>query len=81
MHSSKISFRSRVVLAYLVLFLLAVTWPGALITNRFDPQILGLPFNLAWPAGWVVLGFALLIWLDRAVTAGEDATNASDGDA
>ncbi len=68
-----VKFRTGVVLAYLVAFLLSVTWPGATLTNRFEPQILGLPFNLAWVAGWVVLGFVLLIWLDRAVTAAHDA--------
>ncbi len=73
MSSPRVTFRSRVVLVYVGMFLLAVTWPGATLTNRFEPQIFGLPFNLAWGAGWVVLGFVLLLWLDRAVTQDETA--------
>jgi len=55
-----------------VVFAVAVTWPGMTLVNRIDPMILGLPFNLAWVAGWVVIGFVLLVLLDRAVTREED---------
>ena len=61
-----------------------MTWPGATFFNSFEPLILGLPFNLAWPAGWVLLGFVVLIWLNLAVEAEEDAGNTgadSQGDA
>lgn len=74
--SARVRFRTRVVLGYLAVFLIAVTWPGALPFNRFEPQILGLPFNLAWPAAWVLAGFVLLLWLDRAVAAEEENTDA-----
>ena len=82
--SPRVRFRSWVIGVYLVGFLLAVTWPGATFFNSFEPQVLGLPFNLAWPAGWVLLGFVVLIWLNLAVEAEEDAGNAgtdSRGDA
>ncbi|MEM8800588.1 MAG: hypothetical protein AAGF15_10970, partial [Pseudomonadota bacterium] len=34
------------VAAYILVFLLATVWPGALLFNRVEPLILGLPFNL-----------------------------------
>lgn len=77
--SRKVRFRTRVVFGYLALFLVAVTWPGAVPFNRFEPQILGLPFNLAWPAAWVLAGFVLLLWLDRAVSAEEADSNGEVG--
>ena len=63
---------ARLTKAYVVLFALAVTWPGMALANRVEPLVLGLPFNLAWVAGWVVIGFVLLVLLDRAVTREED---------
>jgi hypothetical protein len=46
---------------YLVLCLGALTWPGyALVGNRIEPQVLGLPLSLAWNAGWVSLTFLAL---------------------
>jgi len=42
---SKGSVRA-LVTAYLVLFLLATTWPGAMLFNKAEPLMLGLPFNL-----------------------------------
>ncbi|MEO0883694.1 MAG: hypothetical protein AAFY34_13335 [Pseudomonadota bacterium] len=34
------------VIAYMLLFLLATTWPGAMLFNHVQPLVLGLPFNL-----------------------------------
>jgi len=62
----------RITKAYVVLFALAVTWPGMTLFNRVEPLVLGLPLNLVWVAGWVVLGFVLLVLLDRATTREED---------
>ena len=67
-----VRLRARIVVAYLVCFVLAVTWPGAMFFNGFEPQILGLPFNLAWPTFWVLLGFVVLVWLNFAVEARDD---------
>ena len=47
---------------YVLGFAAAVTWPGMLLFNRLEPQILGLPFNMAWTAGWLVLG-VLVLWM------------------
>jgi hypothetical protein len=52
--------------AFFVLFLVAVTWPGYLPFNRITPSVLGLPLSFAWPAIWVVLGFLVLVLLDRS---------------
>ena len=49
---------------FLVLFAIAVTWPGMVPFNRIHPLILGLPFSMAWIALWVVLSFLVLLLVD-----------------
>ena len=47
---------------YVAICALAVTWPGyALIGNRVEPFILGLPFVFFWTILWVVLTFFALV--------------------
>ena len=47
---------------YVVICALAVTWPGyALVGNRVEPFILGLPFVFAWTILWVGLTFVVLV--------------------
>jgi TRAP-type C4-dicarboxylate transport system permease small subunit len=39
----------------------ALTWPGyEWLGNRIEPYVLGIPFSLAWVAGWVILSFVAL---------------------
>lgn len=47
------------------LYVVALTWPGAVPFNRFSPQVFGLPFAFFWVALWVVLGGVVLFALDR----------------
>jgi len=56
--------RPKVVLAYMVFFLVASIWPGASLVNRLEPSVLGLPFNFAWYAFLIVGAFVVLLWLD-----------------
>jgi hypothetical protein len=50
---------------YFGVMLVVVTWPGALPFGRVRPLVLGLPFSLAWIAGWI-LGAVFVLWgLDR----------------
>ena len=56
----------RLTIAYMIAFLLAVTWPGFLIFNHVQPIIFGLPFNLFCIALLVVGGMAVLLLLYRA---------------
>ncbi len=51
---------------FLVLFAVAVTWPGMVPFNRIHPLIWGLPFSMAWIALWVILSFLVLLIVDRA---------------
>ena len=53
----------RLVAAYLVVFLLATTWPGAQIFNRPEPFVIGLPFNLFVLAGLITVALGLLALL------------------
>ena len=52
---------------YVASALFCLTWPGYdLLGNRVDPRVFGLPFNMAWVAGWalascVVMGAYLFV--------------------
>jgi len=50
---------------YFVLALIFVTWPGLVPFARIRPLILGLPFAMAWIAGWVAGSAVVLYLLDR----------------
>ena len=51
--------------AYLLLAMICVTWPGFLPFARIEPFIFGLPFGMAWIAGWVAGVVVVLYLLDR----------------
>ena len=51
--------------AYLVVAMICVTWPGFVPFARVEPQILGLPFAMAWVAGWVAGVFVVLALVER----------------
>lgn len=53
----------RLTAAYMVGFLLAVTWPGFTLFNRVTPIVIGLPFNLFCIAVFIVIGMAVLALL------------------
>lgn len=36
---------------------LAMIWPGALIANRIEPTVLGLPFLFFWYILWMLILF------------------------
>jgi hypothetical protein len=57
---------------FFLLFTAAVTWPGLIPFNRFQPTILGLPFTMAWIAFWVVLSFVVLLLVDRLEGSGRE---------
>ncbi len=54
----------RLVIAFFVLYLVAVTWPLAMWVSDPLPLIFGLPLPLAWSILWIVLGFVVLLVLD-----------------
>ena len=40
----------------------ALVWPGyAVLGNRIDPRVLGLPFSFAWNIIWVLASFVALV--------------------
>jgi TRAP-type C4-dicarboxylate transport system permease small subunit len=46
---------------YVVVCIAALVWPGYdWFGNRIEPFVLGVPFSLAWVAGWVLLTFVVL---------------------
>jgi len=52
---------SKGMLLYFSVCTLAMVWPGALIANRIDPMIMGLPFFFFWYVAWVFVMFIGLI--------------------
>ena len=52
-------------IAYFSLMLVFTTWPGMLPFARVYPLVLGLPFSMAWLAGWISGGVVVLFLLDR----------------
>ena len=50
---------------YFIAMLLSVTWPGMVPFAKVEPFILGLPFSLAWIAGWIAGSVIVLFLLDR----------------
>jgi cbb3-type cytochrome oxidase subunit 3 len=61
-----------IAVGFLLLFLLAVTWPGMLPFNRVRPLVLGLPFSLAWVTLWVALACLVLWWIHATGRKGDD---------
>ena len=61
------------VVAYMAVFLVVTTWPGALLFNKVRPLIFGLPFNLFFIALIIVGALCLLVALyRREQRSGED---------
>ena len=58
--------------AYLVFALIAVTWPGMTPFARIEPLVLGLPFSMAWIAGWIAGVVVVLALRDRVEKRNRD---------
>jgi len=54
----------RVVIAFFVLYFVAVTWPLAMWVSDPLPLVFGFPLPLAWSILWILLGFVVLLILD-----------------
>ena len=50
---------------YLVVALVAVTWPGMVPFARIRPLVFGLPFSFFWVAAWIAGVVPVLYLLDR----------------
>lgn len=57
------------VTAHFAVCVLAMVWPGALIANRVEPYVLGLPFLFFWYAAWMMVLF-IGMWVAYAVRHG-----------
>ena len=68
---------------YLILALVCVVWPGFVPFARVRPLVLGLPFSMAWIAGWVAGTAVVLALLDLVERKYRTAPGASSpgGDA
>jgi hypothetical protein len=50
--------------AFLIVYTLAVTYPGIIPFNRVRPFIFGLPFVFFWVVLWIVIGLIVLLITD-----------------
>ena len=57
---------------YFLICTLAMIWPGAVIANRIEPMILGLPFLFFWYVAWVFIVFVGTLILYRLEFGGKD---------
>ena len=55
----------------MLLFFLSAVWPGAMLFNRIEPFVLGLPFNLFFIALMIVGALCLLAALYISETRSE----------
>lgn len=56
---------------YFLVCTLAMIWPGAVIANRIEPMILGLPFLFFWYVFWVFAVFVGTLILYRLEYGGK----------
>lgn len=57
------------VAAHFAICVLAMIWPGALIANRIEPYVMGLPFLFFWYVLWMAVLF-LGLWIAYAIRHG-----------
>lgn len=62
----------RIVFGIFLLNLLAVTWPVASLFRSAEPFVFGLPFSMAWPIIWILIGWITLLVLDHFEKREED---------
>lgn len=66
---------SKSMLLYFAVCTLAMVWPGALIANRIDPMIMGLPFFIFWYVAWVFvmfIGLLITYWQEGQEAADDE---------
>lgn len=54
----------RLAIGLFLVYLLAVTWPGATLFRSAEPLVFGLPLSMAWPTAWILIGWVTLLVLD-----------------
>ena len=59
---------------YFAAMLFSVTWPGMTLFSQVYPLVLGLPFSMAWIAGWIAGSVLVLYLLDRVEKRARDET-------
>ena len=67
--------RKKIIIGMSIYFLvctLAMIWPGAVVANRIEPMILGLPFLFFWYVAWVFMVFVGTLILYRLEYGGKD---------
>lgn len=67
--------RRKIIIGMSIYFLvctLAMIWPGAVVANRIEPMILGLPFMFFWYVAWVFMVFVGTVILYRLEYGGKD---------
>ncbi len=55
----------RLAIAIFILNLLALTWPVLTLFQAPEPLVFGFPMSMAWPIGWILIGWLTLLLLDH----------------
>ena len=66
----------RFAIAFFVVYVIAVTWPGVMLFRGPEPFLFGMPLALVWTAAWIVASFFVLIRLDQVYGRAERAHDA-----
>jgi len=61
----------RSAIAFFVVYVIAVVYPGVVPFRGPRPFLFGMPFAMVWTAAWVVASFFVLLLLERAYRAAE----------
>ena len=61
----------RIVVVGFLINLIAVIWPVLTLVRSPEPFVFGLPLTMAWPIGWIIVGWILLLFLDHFEERGE----------
>lgn len=56
---------------YFLVCTIAMIWPGAVVANRVEPMVLGLPFFFFWYVLWVFMVFVGALILYRLEHGGK----------
>ena len=62
----------RLAIGVFLLYLLAVTWPGATLFRAAEPLVLGMPLSMVWPIAWIIVGWITLMVLEHLENRDQD---------
>ena len=62
----------RLAIGVFLLYLLAVTWPGATLFRAAEPLVFGMPLSMVWPIAWIIVGWITLMVMEHFENTDQD---------